>query len=202
MNTDAPEFSALMIILRSTGPVISTRRSCRSAGIAPTFQSPLRTAAVSARKSGRAPALKRACVARRRASSSSMRGRKRRVRSSTNATRRRGQDAVGAFDGLDAASYAVIPDGESGRMRAYDTLATFWYSRALRLTCRRDCPDRDRRRCVPSHPFRTDRSASDARRCAPSISTRATPATRWWTRASASRRTSPPARAWRSGSAR
>ena len=32
MNTFAPEFSALMIILRSTGPVISTRRSCRSAG--------------------------------------------------------------------------------------------------------------------------------------------------------------------------
>ena len=34
MNTFAPEFSALMIILRSVGPVISTRRSCRSAGIA------------------------------------------------------------------------------------------------------------------------------------------------------------------------
>ncbi len=32
MNTCAPELSALMIILRSTGPVISTRRSCRSAG--------------------------------------------------------------------------------------------------------------------------------------------------------------------------
>ena len=33
MNTFAPELSALMIILRSAGPVISTRRSCRSAGI-------------------------------------------------------------------------------------------------------------------------------------------------------------------------
>ncbi len=33
MNTFAPEFSALMIILRSTGPVISTRRSRRAAGI-------------------------------------------------------------------------------------------------------------------------------------------------------------------------
>ena len=32
MNTLAPELSALMTILRSTGPVISTRRSCRSAG--------------------------------------------------------------------------------------------------------------------------------------------------------------------------
>ena len=33
MNTFAPEFRALMTILRSTGPVISTRRSRRSAGI-------------------------------------------------------------------------------------------------------------------------------------------------------------------------
>ena len=32
MNTLAPEFNALMIILRSTGPVISTRRSSKSAG--------------------------------------------------------------------------------------------------------------------------------------------------------------------------
>ena len=32
MNPRAPELSALMTILRSTGPVISTRRSCRSAG--------------------------------------------------------------------------------------------------------------------------------------------------------------------------
>ena len=32
MNTRAPEFSALIIILRSTGPVISQRRSRRSAG--------------------------------------------------------------------------------------------------------------------------------------------------------------------------
>jgi len=33
MNTFAPEFSALMIIFRSTGPVISTRRSSNSFGI-------------------------------------------------------------------------------------------------------------------------------------------------------------------------
>ncbi len=39
MNTLAPELSALTIILRSTGPVISTRRSRRSAGIGATFQS-------------------------------------------------------------------------------------------------------------------------------------------------------------------
>ena len=36
MNMLAPEFSALMIILRSTGPVISVRRSVRSAGIGAT----------------------------------------------------------------------------------------------------------------------------------------------------------------------
>ena len=58
MNTFAPEFSALTIILRSTGPVISTRRSRRSAGIGATFQSPSRMARVSGRKSGVSPASK------------------------------------------------------------------------------------------------------------------------------------------------
>src|SRR5690349_10150129 len=38
MNTRAPELSALIIILRSTGPVISTRRSCRSAGAGATVK--------------------------------------------------------------------------------------------------------------------------------------------------------------------
>jgi hypothetical protein len=57
MNTDAPEFSALMIILRSHGPVISTRLSWRSAGIEPTFQSAPRTLAVSSIKLGRSPLL-------------------------------------------------------------------------------------------------------------------------------------------------
>ncbi len=55
MKTLAPELSALIIILRSTGPVISTRRSCRSGGVGATCQSASRTAAVSARKSGLAP---------------------------------------------------------------------------------------------------------------------------------------------------
>ena len=32
IKTDAPQFMALMTILRSTGPVISTRLSCRSFG--------------------------------------------------------------------------------------------------------------------------------------------------------------------------
>ena len=39
MKTFAPELSALIIIFRSTGPVISTRRSCRSAGAGATVNS-------------------------------------------------------------------------------------------------------------------------------------------------------------------
>ena len=39
MNTRAPELSALIIIFRSTGPVISTRRSARSTGAAATRNS-------------------------------------------------------------------------------------------------------------------------------------------------------------------
>jgi hypothetical protein len=49
MNALAPELSALMIILRSVGPVISTLRSCRSAGTGATCQSPSRTSLVWAR---------------------------------------------------------------------------------------------------------------------------------------------------------
>jgi hypothetical protein len=56
MNTLAPQLSALMTILRSVGPVISTRRSCRSRGTGPTVHSVSRTDFVSGRKSGRAPA--------------------------------------------------------------------------------------------------------------------------------------------------
>ena len=55
MNALAPEFSALIIIFGSAGPVISTRRSSRSAGAPVTVQSAARTLAVSARKSGIAP---------------------------------------------------------------------------------------------------------------------------------------------------
>ena len=53
MKTLAPEFSALTIILRSTGPVISTRRSRRSAGIGATRQSPSRMAACLGQEVGR-----------------------------------------------------------------------------------------------------------------------------------------------------
>ncbi len=56
MKTLAPELSALMIIFRSTGPVISTRRSRRSAGIGATVQSSSRIARVAGSKSGSAPA--------------------------------------------------------------------------------------------------------------------------------------------------
>ena len=51
MKTFAPELSALIIIFRSTGPVISTRRSSRSGGALATRQSPFRTDSVSDRKS-------------------------------------------------------------------------------------------------------------------------------------------------------
>jgi hypothetical protein len=38
MKTLAPELRALMIILRSVGPAISTRRSWRLAGVSAIFQ--------------------------------------------------------------------------------------------------------------------------------------------------------------------
>ena len=55
MNTRAPEFSALIIILGSAGPVISTRRSSKSAGAGATVQSASRISWVEARKSSRCP---------------------------------------------------------------------------------------------------------------------------------------------------
>ena len=74
MKTLAPELRALIIILRSTGPVISTRRSASGLGASGTVQ--LAGADVercSARKSGRSPASKRAWRSARAASSSSRR---------------------------------------------------------------------------------------------------------------------------------
>src|SRR6266571_1494074 len=56
MKTFAPELRALIIILRSTGPVISTRRSVRSGRIGATVQSRSRISFVSGRKSGSRPA--------------------------------------------------------------------------------------------------------------------------------------------------
>src|SRR5262249_10150637 len=74
MKTFAPEFNALMIILRSTGPVISTRRSSRSAGIGAPVPSPSRPLAVSWRKSGSWPESISCWRIRRRASNSCRRG--------------------------------------------------------------------------------------------------------------------------------
>ncbi len=66
MKTFAPELSALMIIFRSTGPVISTRRFCRSRGMGATPQSLSRISRVSGRKLGIAPSSSSACRWRRR----------------------------------------------------------------------------------------------------------------------------------------
>jgi hypothetical protein len=55
MNTLAPEFRALMIILRSTGPVISTRRSRKSAAMGAATQSESLIQAVCGRNCGIAP---------------------------------------------------------------------------------------------------------------------------------------------------
>ena len=74
MNTLAPELSALMTILRSTGPVISVLRSSRSAGAAATFHEPSRIDFVAGRKSGSTPASSSAWRATRRARSSWRRG--------------------------------------------------------------------------------------------------------------------------------
>jgi len=56
MNVLAPELRALITIFRSTGPVISTRRSRRSCGRGATLQDPSRIVRASGRKSGRRPA--------------------------------------------------------------------------------------------------------------------------------------------------
>ena len=87
MKTRAPELSALIIILGSAGPVISTRRSSRSAGAGATVQSASRTSRVATPKSGRAPAVELGLALLRGARSRSRRsGPNRRWRSATNAS--------------------------------------------------------------------------------------------------------------------
>ena len=61
MKTDAPLFSALIIIFGSAGPVISTRRSSKSAGAGATVHSPSRLSIGFGRKSGVSPASRRRC---------------------------------------------------------------------------------------------------------------------------------------------
>ncbi len=73
-----------MIIFRSVGPVISTRRFSRSSGTGATVHSPRRICSVSARKSGNLPASKSRCRCRRRRSNSSRRGANSRTSFSTN----------------------------------------------------------------------------------------------------------------------
>src|SRR5437764_106591 len=80
MKARAPELSALIIILRSAGPVISTRRSRRSGGGGGTLQSFSRTDSVSARKARVPPAARRARRSARDCSSHSRVGPNRRSR--------------------------------------------------------------------------------------------------------------------------
>ena len=98
MKTFAPEFRALIIIFGSAGPVISTRRSSRSAGAGATRQSPARTSAVAGRKSGSRPAAISAWRAVRRRSSACRSPLNRRSRSATKATARGRQDTLQAGD--------------------------------------------------------------------------------------------------------
>ncbi len=73
-HTLAPEFSALMVIFRSVGPVISTRRSTRPGAGAATRQSgSSRMTWVAARKSSVPPADSSTCRAWRAAISSARR---------------------------------------------------------------------------------------------------------------------------------
>src|ERR1051325_2851565 len=102
MYTCAPEFSALITILRSTGPVISTRRSISSRGLAATRQSAPRTSAVLGRKVGRAPASNSRWRAARRFNNSRRRGSNRRARSATNCSA--GSDRISAKAGVTGAS--------------------------------------------------------------------------------------------------
>src|SRR5215217_4159689 len=83
MKTLAPELSALIIIFRSTGPVISTRRSFKSAGVGATCQLRSRISRVSSRKLGSSPPRRHRWTSRRRWSSAWRRGPKCRPSSST-----------------------------------------------------------------------------------------------------------------------
>ena len=86
MNPSAPEFSALITILRSVGPVISTQRCCMSGGTGATVQSPSRISRVSGRKSSISPSASRARRRPRASSSSSRRGPNRAWSSVTNSS--------------------------------------------------------------------------------------------------------------------
>src|SRR4051794_19989872 len=86
MKPVAPELRALITILRSVGPVISTQRLWRSGGAGATCQSPSRTSRVSARKSSVPPWSSSRCRSRRRCRRSRRRPAKRRCSSATNSS--------------------------------------------------------------------------------------------------------------------
>ncbi len=86
MKHRAPLLSALITILRSVGPVISTRRSRRSGGAGATFHSDSRTERVDSRNSGRSPSSSRTWRSARASSSSARRPPNSRCRPATNAS--------------------------------------------------------------------------------------------------------------------
>ncbi len=86
MNTFAPQLSALITILRSVGPVISHRRSWRSAGAGSTLHDDERTSAVSVRNVRSAPASSCAWRSSRCSRSARLEGSNRRCRSAMNAS--------------------------------------------------------------------------------------------------------------------
>lgn len=109
-HTRAPELRALTVILRSVGPVISTRRSSRASGAGATRQeSSARIAAVSGRKPSvpvRAISARRSA---RRASSSSRRGVNRRCSAATKASA--GSVRTSSCRGRGSASTMTSGDG-------------------------------------------------------------------------------------------
>src|SRR4051795_9471906 len=84
MKPVEPLFSALITILRSVGPVISTQRFWRSDGGGATCQSPSRTSRVSSRKSSVPPSSRARWRSARFSSNSRLRPSKRRCSSLTN----------------------------------------------------------------------------------------------------------------------
>ena len=86
MKVEAPELRALIIIFRSTGPVISIRGSASAGGDGATCQVPARMSAVSSSRVGRWPASRAACRPTRASSKRSRVGLKARCNVATNAT--------------------------------------------------------------------------------------------------------------------
>src|SRR4051812_50138196 len=106
MNVFAPLLSALIVSLRSVGPVISTRRSFRSSGGGGTDQSPSRMSRVSGSKSS-IPAERRA-VSRRRGAGVRLAGRGA-ERAGRGAGNRTGQHARERRDGGDWGGGGPLP---------------------------------------------------------------------------------------------